>query len=84
MMPPGHVATIWGVATLLKENNPKLANLDYRLLAICALLPDFIDKSLAILVFTEAHTSQRIVDSPDWVNYRLCCSCMGGHYPEQT
>ncbi len=63
MMPPGHVAATWGVAALLQENNPKLTNLDYRLLAVCALLPDFIDKPLAILIFTEAHTSQLIAHS---------------------
>ena len=63
MMPPGHVATTWGVATLIQQNNPRLAGLDYRLLAICALLPDLIDKPLAILVFTEAHTSQLIAHS---------------------
>ncbi len=62
-MPPGHVAATWGVAALLQENNPKLANLDYRLLAVCAMLPDIIDKPLAILVFTEAHTSQLIAHS---------------------
>jgi len=63
MMPPGHVATTWGVAAVLQQNNPHLARLDYRLLAICALLPDLIDKPLAILVFTEAHTSQLMTHS---------------------
>ena len=63
MMPPGHVAATWGVATILQQNNPHLARLDYRLLAICALLPDLIDKPLAILVFTDAHTSQLMAHS---------------------
>ncbi len=63
MMPPGHVATTWGVATLLQQNDPRLTRLDYRLLAVSALLPDFIDKPLAILIFTEAHTSQLITHS---------------------
>lgn len=63
MMPPGHVVTTWGVAAILQQNNPRLARLDYRLLAACALLPDFIDKPLAILVFTEAHTSQLMAHS---------------------
>ena len=60
MMPPGHVAVTWGVASLLQQNNAQLARLDYRLLAVCALLPDLIDKPLAILVFKEAQTSQLI------------------------
>jgi hypothetical protein len=63
MMPPGHVAVTWGVARAFQTNNPKLANLDYRLLGLCALAPDLIDKPLAILVFTEAHTSQLIAHS---------------------
>jgi hypothetical protein len=63
MMPPGHVAVTWGVSSLLQKNNPRLAQLDYRLLAISALLPDLIDKPLAMLVFTDAHTSQLIAHS---------------------
>jgi len=63
MMPPGHVAATWGVATLLQQSNSRLARLDYRLLAISALLPDLIDKPLAILVFTSAQSSQLIAHS---------------------
>ena len=63
MMPPGHVAATWGVAAVAQQHNPKLARLDYRLLAVCALLPDIIDKPLAILVFTDAPTSQLIAHS---------------------
>ena len=63
MMPPGHVAVTWGVASVIQTHNPKFARLDFRLLAFCALLPDFIDKPLAILVFTRAETSQLIAHS---------------------
>jgi hypothetical protein len=63
MMPPGHVAITWGVARVIQQNNPKLAYLDYRLLGLCALAPDIIDKPLAVLVFTEAHTSQLVAHS---------------------
>ncbi|MBN1994059.1 MAG: metal-dependent hydrolase [Anaerolineae bacterium] len=63
MMPPGHVAVTWGITGLLQKNNPQLAQLDYRLLAACALLPDIIDKPLAMLVFTRAETSQFIAHS---------------------
>ncbi len=63
MMPPGHVAATWGVASLLQQNNSRLARLDYRLLAICALLPDLIDKPLAVLIFTESQSSQSIAHS---------------------
>ena len=63
MMPPGHVAVTWSVAGVIQSNNPKFSHLDFRLLAVCALLPDFIDKPLAILVFTQAETSQLIAHS---------------------
>ncbi len=63
MMPPGHIAATWGAAALLQKNNPRLTLMDYRLLALCAMLPDIIDKPLAILVFTEAHTSQLLAHS---------------------
>jgi hypothetical protein len=63
MMPPGHIAATWGVAAVAQQHNAKLARLDYRLLAVCALLPDIIDKPLAILVFTDAPTSQLIAHS---------------------
>jgi hypothetical protein len=63
MMPPGHLAATWGVAALTQQNNPRLARLDYRLLCLSALAPDLIDKPLAVLVFTEAHTSQLVAHS---------------------
>lgn len=63
MMPPGHVAVTWGVAQTLQKNNSRPAHVDYRLLAACSLLPDFIDKPLAILIFTDAHTSQLVAHS---------------------
>lgn len=63
MMPPGHIATTWAVALALQKNKPKLARLDYRLLAVASMLPDFIDKPLAVSVFTEAETSQLVAHS---------------------
>lgn len=62
-MPPGHIAATWGVAALLQQNHSRLARLDYRLLAVAALAPDLLDKPLAVLVFTQAHTSQLIAHS---------------------
>ncbi len=63
MMPPGHFLLTWGVTALAQQNNTRLSRLDYRLLAISALLPDLIDKPLALLVFTDTHTSQLIAHS---------------------
>lgn len=60
MMPPGHVAAVWGVAGLLEKQR---VTLDYRLLAVSALLPDLIDKPLALFVFPDSHSSQNIAHS---------------------
>lgn len=62
-MPPGHLAATWGVAQLMQQTDPGLARLDYRWLAVSAMAADFIDKPLALLVFTDAHTSQLLVHS---------------------
>lgn len=80
-MPPGHVAATWGVATLLKKNNPGLARLDYRLLAAATLLPDIIDKPLAIFIFTEAHTSQLIAHSFLFNAVLLVCALLWWRKP---
>lgn len=63
MMPPGHIAATWGVAALYQQNNPRLAGLDYRLLALSAMLPDFLDKPLALLIFTHSNSTQNIAHS---------------------
>jgi len=63
MMPPGHVAATWGIAAVLQQNHPRLARLDFRLLALTALVADLIDKPLALSVYTEAQTSQLIAHS---------------------
>lgn len=62
-MPPGHIAVTWAVSHLLQRSNPQLSQLDYRLLALSAMLPDFIDKPLAIWVFPDSHSSQNVTHS---------------------
>lgn len=63
MMPPGHIALTWGVSTMLQKDARSPMRLDYRLLAVCSLAPDLIDKPLALFVFTDAQTSQLIAHS---------------------
>lgn len=63
MMPPGHIAATWSVAALCQKNNSRLAGLDYRLLAVSAMLPDFLDKPLALLIFTHSNSTQNIAHS---------------------
>ena len=55
MMPPGHIALTWAAASRLPHKR-----LDYRWLALSALLPDVIDKPLALWVFTKSHSSQNV------------------------
>jgi hypothetical protein len=55
MMPPGHIAVTWAVAEVMAHKR-----LDYRWLAVCALLPDAIDKPLALTAFRDSHSSQNI------------------------
>ena len=63
MMPPGHLAVTWGLGRLFQKNDPDLAKLDYRLLALNSMGPDIIDKPLALFVFTKAETSQLVAHS---------------------
>ncbi|MEM7029910.1 MAG: metal-dependent hydrolase [Chloroflexota bacterium] len=55
MMPPGHIATTWAVFSQQKQTD-----LDYRWLAASSLLPDIIDKPLALWIFTKSHSSQNL------------------------
>jgi len=55
MMPPGHIAITWAAAKLLTKQS-----LDYRRLAFSAMLPDLVDKPLALWVFTQSHSSQNL------------------------
>lgn len=81
MMPPGHVAVTWAGAQLWPQHK-----LDYRLLAFFALLPDLIDKPLALWVFTASDSTQNIAHAllphllllttvllwqPRWIPYAL-------------
>lgn len=54
-MPPGHIAATWAVARWLPGRD-----LDHRWLALSSLLPDLIDKPLALWVFTRSHSSQNL------------------------
>ncbi len=57
MMPPGHIA-VGLLSRHLWDEEP-----DWRGLAGAALLPDVIDKPLALLVFTDSHSTQNIAHS---------------------
>ncbi len=61
MFPIGHIGYTYGAVALLQTRFPQftqLQRIDYRAVALVALLPDFIDKPLSLLVFTESHSGQ--------------------------
>ena len=58
MFPVGHVAYTWGAVNVLQRHIPEWANVDYRFLALAAMLPDIADKPLAMTVFKDSQTSQ--------------------------
>lgn len=58
MFPVGHVAYTWGAVNVLQRHIPEWANVDYRWLAVAAMLPDVADKPLAMTVFRDSQTSQ--------------------------
>ena len=64
MMPPGHLVFALG-AVQLGRRAPFLPHrVDWRVIAIASLLPDFIDKSLSLLVFplifSHAHATRLV------------------------
>ena len=58
MFPVGHVAYTWGAVNVLQRHIPEWADVDYRWLAVAAMLPDIADKPLAMTVFKDSQTSQ--------------------------
>lgn len=59
MLPFAHVEFTWAVANAWQRLRPipALQDLDYRLLALAAVLPDVIDKPLAIFALPEANAA---------------------------
>ena len=58
MFPIGHVAYTWGAVKIAQRRVPQWADVDYRWLTVAAMLPDLVDKPLAMTVFQESQTSQ--------------------------
>lgn len=51
MLPPAHIELTWGVLNLIQKRWRSFRRADYRIIALAAILPDLIDKPLAIFVF---------------------------------
>jgi len=59
MLPSAHVEFTWAAASALQRvsRHRRWKDIDYRLLALSALLPDLIDKPLAIFALPESHSA---------------------------
>jgi hypothetical protein len=57
MLPLGHVAYSWAILTAL-QSRQKAQAVDYRGVALAALLPDLIDKPLSLTLMSRSGTSQ--------------------------
>ncbi|MBC7223509.1 MAG: metal-dependent hydrolase [Anaerolineae bacterium] len=53
MLPPAHVELTWGVLQWLQDRG-LFREADYRVVALAALLPDLVDKPLAVFAFPKA------------------------------
>jgi membrane-bound metal-dependent hydrolase YbcI (DUF457 family) len=56
MLPFGHIEFTWGATNALQRAG-LLGDVDYRGLALASMLPDLIDKPLAVFVFPKANAS---------------------------
>lgn len=56
MLPPGHIEYAWGALNLAQRRLSLFREADYRLVALAAILPDLIDKPLALFVLSQHHT----------------------------
>ena len=57
MLPTGHVEFTWAALNLLQRGAGLFEDTDYRLMALCAVLPDAIDKPLATFVMTDSEAA---------------------------
>lgn len=53
MLPFGHIEFTWAALNLAQRRTGRWPDADYRLMALAATLPDWIDKPLATFVLTE-------------------------------
>jgi len=54
MLPPSHITYTWSALGLVQKLFPRLRDIDYRGVALASILPDVIDKPLAVFVFPDS------------------------------
>jgi len=57
MLPTGHVEFAWATLNLLQTRLGLFREADYRLVAVCTLAPDLVDKPLATFVLTDSNAA---------------------------
>lgn len=57
MLPTGHIEFTWAALNLMQRKARLFPEADYRLAALCALLPDLVDKPVATFIMTEANAA---------------------------
>lgn len=57
MLPTGHIEWTWAGVNLLQRTTGRFADTDYRKVALVVLLPDLIDKPLALFLFPQANAA---------------------------
>ncbi|MCB0233636.1 MAG: hypothetical protein KDG58_05345, partial [Anaerolineae bacterium] len=57
MLPTGHVEFTWAALNAMQRSAGLFEDVDYRLMALCAVLPDAIDKPLATFVMTDSEAA---------------------------
>ncbi len=64
MLPQSHAFVALGMTRLLQQRFPQFADVDYRKVAFAAMLPDLIDKPLAVFVFPDLKAGLLIAHAP--------------------
>ncbi len=57
MLPTGHIEWTWAGLNLIQRKTGYFADADYRIVGLLVLLPDIIDKPLALFVFPDANAA---------------------------
>ncbi len=57
MLPPAHIEFTWAATDFVRKKLHRWKDVDFRLMALAAILPDLIDKPLAVFVFPESHAA---------------------------
>jgi hypothetical protein len=57
MLPSGHIELTWGILNFVQRRLRAFTRADYRLVALAAVMPDVVDKPLAIFVVPETRAT---------------------------